>query len=67
MNEKEFLNKLADLLKEYNANIRFACSESSDTSGLINDRIVVTMNDNKILDTFDDWYLSSTNIKQILK
>lgn len=62
----EFLAKLADLLGEYNVNIKFTCSESSDTSGLYNDRIIIAERETEktILDTFNEWYLSNNIIKE---
>lgn len=68
MNDKrnEFLTKLANLLDEYNADIEFTCSESSDTSGLYNDRLIIAERETEvaILDTFNEWYLSGTIIKE---
>lgn len=62
----EFLTKLANLLDEYNADIGFICSESSDTSGLYDDRIIISerKTEKVILDTFNEWYLSSNVIKE---
>lgn len=68
MNDKrnEFLTKLANLLDEYNADIEFTCSEGSDTSGLYDDRIIISerKTEKVILDTFNEWYLSSNVIKE---
>ncbi len=63
---KEFLTKLANLLDEYNADIEFTCSEGSDTSGLYDDRIIISERETgaRILDTFNEWYLSSNVIKE---
>lgn len=42
--QKEFLKELRDLLLKYDAEIYWTCDEwCSDTSGLIDDRIVVDM------------------------
>lgn len=62
----EFLTKLANLLDEYNADIEFTCSEGSDTSGLYDDRIIISerKTEKVILDTFNEWYLSSNVIKE---
>lgn len=62
----EFLTKLANLLDEYNADIEFTCSEGSDTSGLYDDRIIISerKTEKLILDTFNEWYLSSNVIKE---
>lgn len=69
MNEKkriELLTKLANLLDEYNADIEFVCSENSDICGLSNDRIIISERETgaRILDTFNEWYLSSNVIKE---
>lgn len=62
----EFLTKLANLLDEYNIDIEFTCSEGSDTSGLYNDRIIISerKTEEVILDTFNEWYLNSNVIKE---
>lgn len=62
----EFLTKLASLLDEYNVNIKFTCSEGSDTSSLFHDRLVIAERKTEvtILDTFNEWYLSSNVIKE---
>lgn len=62
----EFLTKLANLLDEYNADIEFICSEGSDISGLYSDRIIISERKTEeiILDTFDEWNLSSNVIKE---
>lgn len=69
MNEKkriELLTKLANLLDEYNIDIEFVCSENSDIGGLSNDRIIISERETgaRILDTFNEWYLSSNVIKE---
>ena len=63
---KEFLTKLASLLDEYNVNIIFTCSGMSDISGLYSDRIIISerKTEKVILDTFNEWYLSSNVIKE---
>lgn len=45
------------------------CSDSSDTSGLHNDRIIIeTKEDNQIiLDTFDSWRLSVNVVNEFIK
>lgn len=62
----EFLTKLANLLDEYNVNIIFTCSGRSDISGLYSDRIIISERKTEeiILDTFDEWNLSSNVIKE---
>lgn len=62
----EFLTKLANLLDEYNVYIEFVCSENSDIGGLSNDRIIISERETgaRILDTFNEWYLSSNVIKE---
>lgn len=69
MNEKkriELLTKLANLLDEYNVDIEFVCSENSDIGGLSNDHIIISERETgaRILDTFNEWYLSSNVIKE---
>lgn len=44
--EQEFTQKLALLLKEYQASISFECSEGSDHHGIYNPQIVASI-DNK--------------------
>lgn len=62
----EFLTKLANLLDEYDTSVSFVCSENSDTSGLHNARIIIKERKEyqTILDTFNEWYLSSNVIKE---
>lgn len=62
----EFLTKLANLLDEYNVDIEFTCGGGSDTSGLYDDRIIIAERKTEvtILDTFNEWYLSSNVIKE---
>lgn len=54
------------LLDEYNVNIIFTCSGRSDISGLYSDRIIISERKTEeiILDTFDEWNLSSNVIKE---
>ena len=42
---EEFKNKLSDLLNEYGAEIYFDCGECSDTYGIYDPKIVVTIRD----------------------
>ena len=42
---KEFKNKFSALLTEYSAGISFDCSDCSDTHGIYNPKIVVTIRD----------------------
>lgn len=39
---KEFLNKLKELLDEYQCSIGFECSDSSDTHGVWGEKIVIS-------------------------
>ena len=41
----EFKNKFSDLLNEYGAEISFDCADCSDTYGIYNPKIVVTIRD----------------------
>lgn len=42
---KEFRNKFSDLLTEYGVGISFDCSDCSDTHGIYDPKIVVTIRD----------------------
>ena len=42
---KEFKNKFSDLLNEYGAEISFDCDSCSDTYGIYDPKIVVTIRD----------------------
>lgn len=54
------------MLDEYNVDIEFVCSENSDIGGLSNDRIIISERETgvRILDTFNEWNLSSNVIKE---
>ena len=42
---KEFKNKFSDLLNEYGAEICFDCADGSDTYGIYDPKIVVSIRD----------------------
>ena len=42
---EEFKNKFSDLLTEYGVEISFDCADGSDTYGIYNPKIVVTIRD----------------------
>ncbi len=42
---EEFKTKFSDLLNEYDAEISFDCSDGSDTYGIYDPKIVVTIRD----------------------
>ena len=42
---KEFKNKFSDLLNEYGAEIAFDCADGSDTYGIYDPKIVVSIRD----------------------
>ena len=50
-NHKEFLTRLRDLLAEYDADIDWTCDPCSDTHGIYDDAIVVSMSDTEVLRT----------------
>lgn len=56
MNEKEFLDKLDTLLKEYGASIMWQCGEGSDTYGIYDSHLIITI-DNVIVYSADDDYI----------
>lgn len=55
---KEFLNKLHKLLKEYNASIGFTCSDCSDTYGLCGDHMEVVI-DKETVFTEQSWRIDA--------
>ena len=60
--EEEFLQKLGELLKEYNASIEFTCAECSDTYGLYDDGISVKIGGKEIKKTHC-WCLEASDLK----
>ena len=57
----EFLKELKKLLKTYSVSIGFKVSDSSDTYGLSDERMVVTQSKDTWL-TVDGWHLSYKDI-----
>lgn len=57
----EFLKELKKLLKTYNVSIGFKVSDSSDTCGLSDERMVITQSNDTWL-TVDGWNLSYRDI-----
>lgn len=63
----EMAKQYASLIdKSHKVDIEFVCSENSDICGLSNDRIIISERETgaRILDTFNEWYLSSNVIKE---
>ena len=56
-----FKKELKKLLKDYNANISFNCSDCSDTYGLYDAHIAVDIND-KIIIKVSGWGLGASDI-----
>lgn len=54
--------ELAALLEKYDAAIGFSCSDCSDTYGLYDERIIVSIKDD-IIASADGWYLTSSDLK----
>lgn len=52
---KEFLDKLHALLVEYNACISWTCGEGSDTCGIYDSCLIITMNHDTIYTASDDY------------
>ena len=48
-----FLKEFKDLLLKYNANIGRTCDDCSDTYGLYNDHLYISMYGQKDIDLFD--------------
>lgn len=47
--EKEFIEKLKNLLREYNAEIDWTCSPCSDLHGVYNEAMRISINKKEIL------------------
>lgn len=50
--QKEFLKEFKDLLLKYNVEIGWTCDECSDTYGLYNDHLYISMLGQKDIDLF---------------
>jgi len=59
--QAKFLEELKALLKKYNASINFCVSDGSDTYGLHNERLEITV-DNKTIHKVQGWGLDSTDL-----
>lgn len=60
-NNKQFKKELKELLKKYNAVIRFSCSDSSDTHGLYEEKIIARVNNEEIT-LADGWGVNSRDL-----
>lgn len=62
--QTEFLIKLKELLKEYDVNIGFNCSDCSDTHGIYDAHMVISQNKSpwKTIFKTGGWELSSEDI-----
>jgi len=62
--QTEFLIKLKELLKEYDVNIGFYCSDSSDTHGIYDAHMVISQNKSpwKTIFKTRGWEISSEDI-----
>jgi len=61
--KKQMKADLKALLAQYNVSICFTCSDSSDTHGLSQDRIIIQDNlTNKILHDGHSWQLSASDL-----
>lgn len=62
--QTEFLIKLKELLKEYDVNIGFNCSDGSDTHGIYDAHMVISQNKSPWKTIFKNkgWELSSEDI-----
>lgn len=61
---QEFRSKLEELLKEYNASIDFTCSPCSDTHGIHDDAISISLNNVEIERFPYCWGIDSYSFKQ---
>lgn len=55
--QREGLQKLKEVLKEYDLSIGFTCSDCSDTHGLHDDEVIIHCGDEKVAGT-QSWWLS---------
>lgn len=64
----EFLNRLQALLAEYNADISWSCDPCSDTHGIYEDVITVSMGNEEVLRTEPCCgYLDARNLDELIK
>lgn len=59
--QKEFLDKLQNLLAEYNASIGWTCGFGSDTHGIYDDVVYIDIGD-KII--FEAAYIDASKLEQ---
>ena len=64
--QKEFLKEFRELLLKYNADIGWTCDDCSDTYGLYNDHLYITMYGQKDID-FEYNGIDITDIDYLLK
>ena len=64
--QKEFLKEFKELLLKYNAEIGWTCGDCSDTYGLYNDHLYITMYGQKDID-FESNGIDITDINYLLK
>lgn len=60
--DNDFLMELRDLLLKHNASIRFDCGDASDLHGVYDERIVVKVGDDDLLDV-DGFWLCGADFK----
>ena len=59
---KAFLREFKDLLAKYEACIYWACGEGSDTHGIYDSQLKISLNDIKFIELEDD-YVTAKDIK----
>lgn len=64
--QKEFLKEFKELLLKYNADIGWTCDDCSDTYGLYNDHLYISMYGQKDID-FESNAIDITDINYLLK
>lgn len=52
--QKEFLEEFKDLLLKYSADIGWTCDDCSDTHGLYNDHLYISMKGQKDIDLYSN-------------
>jgi uncharacterized protein YfaS (alpha-2-macroglobulin family) len=61
--KEAFLQELFGLLNKYDASIDFSVSDSSDTYGLNDEKMIISIKENKIL-TVSGWGINANDLKK---
>lgn len=64
--QKEFLKEFKDLLLKYDADIGWTCAECSDTYGLCDDHLYISMHGQEDIDLFGN-YINYNDLNELYK